>query len=221
MSTPWGRESDGVSVVTQPFPPPPQKLKETSSMSLQATFSLSRLCLYRAVLGKSRSSFTLGFSQCLPPPRLSQCRGLNVIPTPSLCLPHISRSSTQPWGAVTSLTSIFTTRWEAIKVVWCKNTPCHTGRGYREVSTRGEQRLLGKAVDMESEKPGFAFALGYQKPHDLGKSLNLPHILFYCLKNGSNVICHAYYSGLVLGSENDDQTQTPPLCQPEDWTLRS
>lgn len=82
LSAAWGRESNGVSVMTQPFP---SKTQGKSSVPLQATFPLSRLCFYRAVLGKSRSSFTLDLSGCLPPPRSSQGMGgrMSFLPPPS------------------------------------------------------------------------------------------------------------------------------------------
>lgn len=115
---------------------PPWKLKETSSMSLQATFPLSGLCLYRAVLGNSHPPFTLHLSQCLPPPQLSPWRGrmsFQASPSPSHMLPGLGGRRK---GGVTSLTSIFTPidwwlKWSYVKIQFSmlgkvkRNSQCH------------------------------------------------------------------------------------------------
>ena len=62
-------------------------------MSLQATFPLSGLCLYRGVPGNSRSSFTLDLSHVSHLLNSHRVGGPSGTPTPSLCLPHISRPS--------------------------------------------------------------------------------------------------------------------------------
>lgn len=181
--------------------PSPRKLKETSSVSLYATFPLSRLCLYRAPLGKSRSSFTLELPQCLPPPQRSPWRGPDVIPTPSLCHPHGSRPSCSLGGRVTSLAGIFATHWEALKIVWCKNTTCHAERVSRKPSKeagRGCQRLLGRSIGPwtgSQKNLNLHPSLDTMSYMTLDKSLNLPETWLYYLKSGSNVSYPAYLTG--------------------------